>query len=80
MAAYLVADVDITDAAVFEEYRLKVPATEARYGGDIWDVVERPKCSKAIGNLIALSLSSSRIWLPSWHGTVSRIPPAQSDP
>ncbi|MFD2055578.1 DUF1330 domain-containing protein [Mesorhizobium calcicola] len=33
MAAYLIADVDITDAAVFEEYRRDVPATEERYGG-----------------------------------------------
>jgi uncharacterized protein (DUF1330 family) len=33
VAAYLIADVDITDAAVFEEYRRDVPATEARYGG-----------------------------------------------
>ncbi|PAP92449.1 DUF1330 domain-containing protein [Mesorhizobium wenxiniae] len=33
MAAYLIADVNITDAAVFEEYRRDVPATEARYGG-----------------------------------------------
>ncbi|KRD53315.1 MULTISPECIES: DUF1330 domain-containing protein [Sinorhizobium/Ensifer group] len=33
MAAYLIADVDITDAATFEEYKREVPATEARYGG-----------------------------------------------
>ncbi|WFP74865.1 DUF1330 domain-containing protein [Mesorhizobium sp. WSM4906] len=33
MAAYLIADVDITDMAVFDEYRREVPATEARYGG-----------------------------------------------
>ncbi len=33
MAAYLIADVDISDAAVFEEYRREVPATEQRYGG-----------------------------------------------
>jgi uncharacterized protein (DUF1330 family) len=33
MAAYLIADVDINDAATFEEYRREVPATEARYGG-----------------------------------------------
>jgi uncharacterized protein (DUF1330 family) len=33
MAAYLIADVDVTDAAAFEEYRREVPATEARYGG-----------------------------------------------
>ena len=33
MAAYLIADVDIHDAAAFEEYRRDVPATEERYGG-----------------------------------------------
>jgi uncharacterized protein (DUF1330 family) len=33
MAAYLIADVDITDADAFEDYRREVPATEARYGG-----------------------------------------------
>jgi len=33
MAAYLIADVDVTDAAVFEQYRREVPATEERHGG-----------------------------------------------
>jgi uncharacterized protein (DUF1330 family) len=33
MAAYLIADVDITDAAAFEEYKRDVPITEQRYGG-----------------------------------------------
>ncbi|KUM25099.1 D-fructose-6-phosphate amidotransferase [Mesorhizobium loti] len=33
MAAYLIADVDITDMAMFDEYRREVPATEALYGG-----------------------------------------------
>ncbi|MDX8516411.1 DUF1330 domain-containing protein [Mesorhizobium captivum] len=33
MAAYLIADVDVTDMAMFEEYRREVPATEARHGG-----------------------------------------------
>ncbi|RWN46965.1 MAG: DUF1330 domain-containing protein [Mesorhizobium sp.] len=33
MAAYLIADVDVKDAAAFEEYRRDVPATEERYGG-----------------------------------------------
>lgn len=33
MAAYLIADVDISDAAMFDEYRREVPATEARHGG-----------------------------------------------
>ena len=33
MAAYLIADVDVTDAAAFEEYRREVPETERHYGG-----------------------------------------------
>jgi uncharacterized protein (DUF1330 family) len=33
MAAYLIADVDVTDSAMFEEYKREVPATEQRYGG-----------------------------------------------
>src|SRR5262249_42184407 len=33
MSAYLIADIDITDPALFEEYKREVPATEARYGG-----------------------------------------------
>jgi uncharacterized protein (DUF1330 family) len=33
MTAYLIADVDVTDSAVFEEYKREVPATEAHYGG-----------------------------------------------
>jgi uncharacterized protein (DUF1330 family) len=30
---YLLAEVDITDPALFEEYRTKVPASIAKYGG-----------------------------------------------
>ena len=33
MAAYLIGDVNVTDAAAFEEYRQMVPATEEKYGG-----------------------------------------------
>ena len=33
MAAYVVAEVDITDPVAYEEYRKLVPATIARYGG-----------------------------------------------
>lgn len=33
MAAYVIADIDITDPTAYEEYRQKVPATIARYGG-----------------------------------------------
>ena len=33
MPAYVVAEVEVTDSAVYEEYRKLVPATVARYGG-----------------------------------------------
>jgi uncharacterized protein (DUF1330 family) len=33
MAAYLIAEVDVHDAALFEEYRKRVPATIAKHGG-----------------------------------------------
>lgn len=33
MTAYLIADVDVKDSVLFEEYKREVPATEARYGG-----------------------------------------------
>lgn len=33
MAAYILADVTVTDPAAFEDYRKQVPATIAQYGG-----------------------------------------------
>jgi uncharacterized protein (DUF1330 family) len=33
MPAYVIADIEITDPAAYEEYRSKVPATIAQYGG-----------------------------------------------
>ena len=33
MAAYVIANVDVTDAAAYEEYRKLVPATIDKYGG-----------------------------------------------
>lgn len=33
MAGYVIAEVDVHDARLFEEYRKLVPATIARYGG-----------------------------------------------
>lgn len=33
MAAYVVAEVEVTDPAAYEEYRKLVPATIAKYGG-----------------------------------------------
>jgi uncharacterized protein (DUF1330 family) len=33
MAAYIIVDIDIQDAAVYDEYRKRVPATIEKYGG-----------------------------------------------
>ena len=33
MAAYFIAELDIVDAAAFEDYRKRVPATIERHGG-----------------------------------------------
>jgi uncharacterized protein (DUF1330 family) len=33
MAAYCIAEIDITDPATYEEYRKQVPAVIAKYGG-----------------------------------------------
>lgn len=33
MAVYVLADIEVLDAALFEEYRQKVPATIAAHGG-----------------------------------------------
>lgn len=33
MPAYVIVEIDVQDAAAFEEYRAQVPATIARYGG-----------------------------------------------
>lgn len=33
MAAYVIAEIDVTDPAAYEEYRKQVPAVVAKYGG-----------------------------------------------
>jgi uncharacterized protein (DUF1330 family) len=33
MAAYLIADIEVTDPAAYTEYRLRAPAVVAAYGG-----------------------------------------------
>jgi len=33
MAAYVIAEIEITDQAAYDEYRKQVPATITRYGG-----------------------------------------------
>ena len=63
MAAYLIADVDITDAAVFDQYRREVPATEERYGGRYLARGGATKVFEATGTRTASSSSN----FPTWH-------------
>jgi uncharacterized protein (DUF1330 family) len=34
MPAYLIANIDVKDSAAYEEYKAKVPAIVAKYGGE----------------------------------------------
>jgi uncharacterized protein (DUF1330 family) len=69
MAAYLIGDIQVTDRVGYEEYRQKVPAVIAKYGGrylargGTTEVFEgEPKYSKATGCHIAASCWSFRRW------------------
>jgi uncharacterized protein (DUF1330 family) len=48
VAAYLIVDIDIHDAAGLEEYRNRVPATVTKYGGRF--IVRGGKFEKLEGN------------------------------
>ena len=48
MAAYLIVDIDIRDAAGLQEYRERVPATLTKYGGRF--IVRGGKFEKLEGN------------------------------
>ena len=56
MAGYVIADVEVTDAELFEKYRKLVPATIEAYGGKY--IVRGGAvsgCRKATGRRIAQS-------------------------
>ncbi|MEO5882012.1 MAG: DUF1330 domain-containing protein [Caldimonas sp.] len=62
MAAYLIADVEVTNAKGYEDYRAKVPAIIAAYGRRYPSAAALAKCSKAAGGRAAGWCSSSRRW------------------
>ena len=76
MPAYLIADIDITDPAAFEEYRKQVPATIAQYGGrylvrgGATEVVEGDWRPNRMVVLEFPSLAQARRWYDSaeYHG------------
>jgi uncharacterized protein (DUF1330 family) len=71
MPAYLIANVDVKDAATFEEYRKQVPATIAKHGGKYLvrgGRVERLEGSWNPARLVVLefpSLEQARRWYDS---------------
>jgi uncharacterized protein (DUF1330 family) len=71
MAGYLVAHVDVTDPALFEEYRKQVPATIAVYGGKYIvrggaiDVVEGEWRPKRLVMLEFPSIARAKEWYDS---------------
>ena len=68
MAAYVIADIEITDPAAYEEYRAKVPATITQYGGKYvarggkTDSLEGGWAPKRIALLEFPSLEQARKW------------------
>ena len=71
MPAYVIANVDVKDPALFEEYRKQVPATVAKHGGRFvvrGGTHERREGSWAVSRLVILefpSLEQARRWYDS---------------
>jgi len=71
MAGYVVAEVEVTDSAVYEEYRKLVPATVAKYGGKYLvrgGAVERKEGGWEPKRLVVLefaSMDQARKWYAS---------------
>ena len=71
MAGYVVAEVEVTDSATYEEYRKLVPATVAKYGGKYLvrgGAVERKEGGWEPKRLVVLefpSLEQARTWYAS---------------
>lgn len=71
MAAYVLANVDVTDAAGFAPYREAVPATIAKYGGrylargGATEVVDGTRSPKRVVLLEFPDLETARAWLDS---------------
>lgn len=71
MAAYVIAEVEVTDAAAFDEYRKQVPATIEKYGGrylargGATDVLEGAWRPKRLVVLEFPSVAAARRWYDS---------------
>ncbi len=70
MAAYFIADVDITDTSGFEEYRKLVPATIDKYGGRFIEAALRLLGQEPDGDLncVYCELGADTWDPPHWSG------------
>jgi uncharacterized protein (DUF1330 family) len=68
MAGYVIAEIEVTDAALYEEYRKLAPATVAQYGGRFLvrgGAVETKEGAGSHGRLVVLefpSVEQARRW------------------
>jgi uncharacterized protein (DUF1330 family) len=69
MAAYIIAEIDVTDPQIYEEYKRLVPATIAQYGGKYLarggttEVLEGDWIPKRVVILEFESLARAKEWL-----------------
>ncbi|MBM3393595.1 MAG: DUF1330 domain-containing protein [Betaproteobacteria bacterium] len=76
MSAYVIVELEVLDAALFEEYRTKVPATIAAYGGKYivrggkTEVVEGDWQPKRIVVLEFPNVDKAK----AWHGSKDYAP------
>lgn len=78
MAAYVIAEVEVTDPAAYEEYRKRVPATIEQYGGKYLargGATETKEGGWAPARLVILefpSMAQARRWYDSPEYTPAR--------
>src|SRR4051812_1924699 len=68
IAAFLIADIDITDPTTYEDYKRQVAPLIARFGGRYLARGARTRCWREIGSRTALWCWSSPTWPPSKLG------------
>ena len=61
MAAYLIADIEVTNPEGFKKYQEVVPATIAKHGVNTWCAVALSNLKKAIGHRRGWLCSNFRI-------------------
>src|SRR5260221_5247509 len=70
MAAYVIGDIEVTDPAVYDDYRKQVLATVTKYGGKVivrggkGEPLEGGWTPKRLGALEVPSMAQALLWYP----------------